>query len=118
MAISGISGISAYAPISSIKPMNMPLEAQSEVSSAYTDSVKGLSRAQSANPVSSVSPVRYPNAIETDDEGKEDKGITSATLNKAFNKIAAGFGNAVTGYSRTGAGQGYAQLGTAIDIGV
>ena len=117
MAISGISGISAYSPITSIKPMQMPLEAQSATSTAYAESVKGLGAAAASNPVDAVNPVRYPNAIEVSDKEKEDKADVS-TINKAFNKIAENFGNAVTGYSRTGAGQGYAQIGTAIDIGV
>ncbi|MCR4902825.1 MAG: hypothetical protein K6A23_08200 [Butyrivibrio sp.] len=115
MAISGISGISAYMPIQSIRPMQMPLENQSVTSDAYAESVKSAGSVGGEFTISPVNPVRYPNAIDTDDN-KIDAEENNRILNKGFNKIASNFADKVTSYNQNGAGMGYAQLGTAIDI--
>ena len=59
-----ISALNAYSGISSVQPMNYSVKNHSEVSSAYTESLKEAQNVGTFPSIGNVNPVYYPNATE------------------------------------------------------
>jgi len=97
----------------SIQPYNYTVGNNSSVSKAYTNSVK----AGSAASVKSVAPVKYPDAqVVTDNNQVRAKSAEdSIQSSKAFNAIAATYGDSATSYARSGAGIAYSSVGSGFD---
>ena len=96
--------------MTSIQPLSFQVRNQADISDAYTDSVKKADNSTLVNPVS------YPTARKETLEVPELKQKQEATeVNRAFNNIAAQFGNSNIGYSYTGTGAVYEMAGSMFD---
>ncbi|MCR5770766.1 MAG: hypothetical protein K6G87_05950 [Butyrivibrio sp.] len=109
MAVGAIRAMRAYSSVSFTQPLNYALSNNSEVSSAYAQSVQQPSEVASA--VDPVSPVGYPNAQKIN-ASKLDPVEASAM----FNEVAESFGGSITGYGSKGTGSTYNTIGQNIDI--
>lgn len=109
MAVGAIRAMRAYSNVSFTQPLNYALSNNSEVSSAYAQSV--LQPSEVAGAVDPVSPVGYPNAQRI-----STKKMDPVETNAMFNEVAKSFGGGVTGYGSKGMGSTYNTVGQNIDV--
>ena len=108
MAVGAIRAMRAYSSVSFTQPLNYALKNNSEVSSAYAQSVQKPSEVSST--IDPVSPVGYPNAQ------KITKKLDPTKASAMFNEVAKSFNGSITGYGSKGTGNSYNTIGQSIDI--
>ena len=118
-AISGLGGLSASSmnPISSVRRREMvpdayTLDNQSDVSDAFRQSLA----ANGVEGIMAPTPVSYPTAHMQ--EHQFDRAASATQVNRYYNAIASGFGDATTSYNAAGKGSSYGAVGQSIDYAV
>lgn len=109
MAVGAIRAMRAYSSVSFTQPLNYALTNNSEVSSAYAQSVKRPSEVSGT--IDPVSPVGYPNAQKI-----TRKKLDPTEASAMFNEVAKSFNGSITGYGSKGTGNSYNTIGQNIDI--
>lgn len=109
-----INALNAYSGISSVRPMNYSVRNQSEVSSAYTESVKETQNAGTFPSIGTVNPVAYPDATVSAADSTARLAKAQST-NRELNSIASGFSGIMTGYGNDSQSYGYEMIGSTID---
>ena len=109
-----ISALNAYSGISSVQPMNYSVKNHSEVSSAYTESLKEAQNVGTFPSIGNVNPVSYPNATVSSVDSTAKLAKTQST-NRELNDIASGFSGIMTGYDSDRQSYGYEMIGSTID---
>ena len=114
MALS-IGGLSAYGNAVAVRPMNYAVENQSQVSSAYQDSVKQLSGAGSFPGIGATNPVQYANAqyVKVDSTVQVQR---AQEAKRGLNTVASGFAGRAVGYDEASATYGYEMIGSTLDL--
>lgn len=110
-----INAINAYSGMSAVRPMNYSVENRSEVSSAYTESVKEAQNTSIFPDIGAVNPIQYPNA-QTISINPMEKLAKTQSVSKDMNAIAAGFSGVTTGYDNSSQSYGYQMIGSTIDF--
>ena len=93
-----------------VRPMQYALQNQSQVSSAYAESLAD------AKAVSNVSPVKYPDSQLVKQSGNVQATASAKEVNASFNKIASAYTGATTGYNEDRTGYGYDMVGSNFDM--
>jgi hypothetical protein len=94
--------------------MNYTVKNQSEVSSAYAESVKQVENTGIFSDIGSVTPVRYPNAQEFS-VNLTDRLAKAQSVSRDMNEIASEFAGTTTGYSSDRQSSNYQMIGSVID---
>ncbi len=108
-SMSPVRGISSYR---AAVQQAYTIDNESDFSSAFVDSVKGLG---SADAVMGATPVQYPTAtIMTRRIGQIED---NQRVNEGLNSIASGYEGVTTGYGRSSdAVTGYGMVGSSVDL--
>lgn len=109
-----INALNAYSGISSVQPMNYSMKNHSEVSSAYTESLKEPQSVGTFPGIGDVTPVSYPNAAVSSVDSTARLAKTQST-DRELNDIASGFSGIMTGYGSDRQSYGYEMIGSTID---
>jgi hypothetical protein len=110
-----INAINAYSATSAVRPMNYSVKNQSDVSSAYTESTKGVKKTGTFPNIGAVNPVQYPNAQVTAVDPTE-KLAKAQSVSRDMNEIASEFTGTATGYNSASQSYGYDTIGSTIDV--
>ena len=110
-----INAINAYSAVSAVRPMNYAVKNQSDVSSAYMESINETQSVEGFSGIGAVNPTQYPNAqsVEINPMMKLAK---TQSVSKDLNAIASGFSGITTGYDSTSQSYGYQTIGSVIDL--
>ena len=114
MALS-IGGLSAYSSAASVQPMNYAVSNQSEVSSAYQESLNQVAGTTAFLGIHGASPVQYANAqyARVDSTAQVQR---AQEVNRELNTVAAGFEGQSVGYQQDSTSYGYQMLGSILDL--
>lgn len=110
-----IGGLSAYGNGAAVRPMSYAVENQSQVSSAYQDSVKQMSGTDTFPGIGAAGPVQYANAqyVKVDSAAQVQR---AQEVSRGLNSVASGFEGRAVGYDADSAAYGYDMIGSTLDL--